>query len=70
MTRPGLSRLLSGDMRPQEVELQPHTTKEPDQLDVAMVRYAAAFCALRSAFTAPTTDTVRPARLRRHETIT
>jgi len=38
-------------------------TKDPDQLDVEMVRYAAAFCALRSAFTAPTTDTVRPARL-------
>jgi hypothetical protein len=63
MTRPGLLRLRSGDMRRQDVERQPHTTKEPDQLDVVIVRYAAAFCALRSAFTAPTTDTVRPGRL-------
>jgi hypothetical protein len=63
MTRPGLLRLLSGDMRRQDVERQSRTTKEPDQLDVVMVRYAAAFYALRSAFTAPTTDTVRPARL-------
>ena len=63
MTRPGLSRLLSGDIRRQDIERQPHTTQEPDQLDVVVVCYAAAFYALRSAFTAPTTDTVRPVRL-------